>query len=274
MGMLQKNHGKNMKLVRLLALPALAALAVIGMSQKSRAALVASDNAGNSPYVVGNSFGGQNGGSGFGAWSVTNTSSGGNFISSANWSSITPWFDIYNTSANPNGSQTTASRSLNNALSNGETLSFDLVLNSAQTNASVGFYLADSSNNALFTYYQEGNSSTDGYAVDTNGTTAGIGVSYNYQSVDRIAFTLTSATTYDFSVNNVLAHSGTISDSTGGIAQLNFFDNGGGASSDVQFTDLSIASAVPLPASFGLVLIGGLGLVAMALSRRRSSVRA
>ncbi len=268
MGKLQKNRGKNFKVVRLLALPALATLAVAGVSQSSRASLVASDNAGNSPYTVGSSFSGQNGGSGFGAWSVTNNS-GGNFISSANWSSITPWFDIYNTG----GNQTTATRALNSALSSGETLSFNLVLNSDQTGGTVGFFLANSSNTGLFTYYQRGHVSTAGYAVDANGTTSGIGVSYNYQSVDQMAFTLTSATTYDFSVNNVLAHSGTISNSSGGISQLNFFDNNGGASSDVQFTDLSIASAVPLPASFGLVMVGGLGLVGMALSRRRSSLR-
>ena len=191
MGMLQKNHGKNLRVVRLLALPALATLAVAGMSQSSRASLVASDNAGNTPYTVGSSFSGKNGGSGFGAWSVTNNS-GGNFISSADWSSITPWFDIYNTG----GNQTTATRALNSALSSGETLSFNLVLNSAQTGGTVGFFLANSSNTGLFTYYQDGNDpSTAGYAVDANGTTSGIGVSYNYQSVDQMAFTLTSATT-------------------------------------------------------------------------------
>ena len=269
MGMLQEVHGKKHGASKLLALSALAALAIAGISQSAHAALVASDNAGNSPYTVGSSFSGQNGGSGFGAWSVTNNS-GGNFISSANWGGTTPWFDIYNTG----GNQTTAARPLITALSSGETISFNLVLNSAQSGATVGFFLADSSNSGLFTYYQEGNSPTKGYAVDANGTTNGIGVSYNYHSVDQMAFTLTSATTYDFSVNNVLAHSGTISDATGGIAQLNFFDNGGGSNSDVQFTDLSIVSSVPLPASFGLVLAGGLGLAAMALSRRRSVMQA
>ena len=47
MGMFQKNHGKNLKVLQLLALPALAALAVTGMSQSSQAALVASDSAAN-----------------------------------------------------------------------------------------------------------------------------------------------------------------------------------------------------------------------------------
>lgn len=269
MGMFQKNHGKNLKVLQLLALPALAALAVTGMSQSSQAALVASDNAANAPYAANQSFSGQNGGSGFGAWSVVNNS-GSNFISTESWSGTTPWFDIYNTG----GNQTTATRSLDSALSSGETISFDLVLNSAQSGASVGFFLADSAGNGLLTYYQDGDSTTQGFIVDASGTTSGIGVAYNYQSVDLMAITLTSATTYNLYVNNALAHSGTISDATGGVAQLNFFDNNGGSNSDVQFTNLSIVSApAPSPASFGLVLAGGIGLAVIGLSRRRCNIK-
>ncbi|MGC8625686.1 MAG: hypothetical protein ACP5VQ_10555, partial [Phycisphaerae bacterium] len=108
--------------------------------------------------------------------------------------------------------------------------------------------------------------STDGYVADATGTTAGIGVAYNYQTVDQMAFTLTSATAYNFDVNGSLAHSGTIS---GSIVQLSFFDNGGGSNSDVQFTDLSVISAVPTPATAGLVFAGGIGLAAVLLYNRR-----
>ena len=270
MGMVKEVYGKKLGASRLLALSALAALAIAGISQTTRAALVATDNAGNAPYAVNTSFGGENGGSGFGAWSVVNNS-GSNFISGDNWSSTTPWFDIYN----PGGNQTTATRSLDSVLSSGETLSFDLVLNNAQTGASVGFFLADSGGTGLLTYYQDGNSATEGFIADASGTTSGIGVPYNYQSVDLMAITLTSTTTYNFYVNNTLAHSGTISDATGGIARLNFFDNNGGSNSDVQFTNLSIVSAaVPIPASFGLVLAGGIGLAVMAIRRRSAAAKA
>ena len=268
MGMFQERYGRELGVSKLLALPALATLAIAGISQTTHAALVASDNAGNSPYTLNASFSGQNGGLGFGAWSVTNNS-GGNFINSVNWSGTTPWFDIYNTG----GNQTTATRSLDSVLSSGETLSFDLVLNSAQSGASVGFFLADSAGTGLLTYYQEGNSTTEGFIADASGTTSGVGVPYNYQSVDQMAITLTSTTTYNFYVNNTLAHSGTISDATGGIAQLNFFDNNGGSNSDVQFTNLSIESAAaPSPATLGLVLAGGVGLATMGLNRRRCNI--
>ena len=233
--------------------------------------IVASDNAGNSPYVVPNgntlnAFSGQNGGSGFGPWSVVSTagsSSGGNFISSNTWSGITPWFDIWQYV----GGQTTATRPLNSVLSSGDALSFDFVLSADATGGAVGFYLSDSGGNPLFSFYQMGNTSTAGYAMDANGTTAGIGVQYNFHTVDQMAFTLTSATTYNFDVNNALAYSGTISDATGGIANLNFFDSNGGPSSDVQFTDISISSPVPVPASFGL-LACGMG-AALILNKRR-----
>ena len=269
MGVFQNPHGKRSGNWKILALSAMAALAVAGISQTTHAALVASDNAGNSVYSIGQTFSGLNGGSGFGAWSVTNNS-GGNFVSSDNRSGIMPWFDIYN----PGGNQTTATRPLDSVLSSGETLSFDLVLNGLQSNsnASVGFFLADSAGNGLFTFYQQGQSSTEGYVVDAGGTTSGIGVSYNYQTVDLMAFTLTSPTTYNFYVNNALAHTGTISDATGGIAQLNFFDNNGGSFSDVQFTNLSITST-PLPATFALVLAGGIGLAGLAIRRRASVAR-
>ncbi len=267
MGVFQNPHGKRSGNWKILALSAMAALAVAGISQTTHAALVASDNAGNSVYSIGQTFSGLNGGSGFGAWSVTNNS-GGNFVSSDNRSGIMPWFDIYN----PGGNQTTATRPFDSVLSSGETLSFDLVLNSLQSNASAGFFLTDSFGAGLFTYYQDGNSPTEGYVVDAGGTTAGIGVPYNYQTVDLMAFTLTSPTTYSFYVNNSLAHTGTISNATGGIAQLNFFDNNGGSSSDVQFTDLSITST-PLPATFALVLAGGIGLAGLAIRRRASVAR-
>lgn len=266
MGMFQERYGKKIGVSKLLALSALATLAIAGISQTTHAALVASDNAGNLPYTLNASFSGQNGGNGFGAWSVTNNS-GGDFINSVNWGGITPWFDIYNTG----GNQTTATRPLNGVLSSGETLSFDLVLNSAQSGSSVGFFLGDSNNNGLFTFYQSGGG-TLGNVVDSTGATSGV-VAYNYQTVDQMAFTLTSATTYDFYVNNTLAHSGTISDATGGVAQLNFFDNNGGSNSDVQFTNLSINST-PLPATFALVLAGGIALATMRLNRRRSNIKA
>ncbi len=244
----------------------LAAVAALLCAANCQAGVIASDNAANSPYAIGASFGGQNGGAGFGSWSVVNNLSGGNFISSSNWNSITPWFDIYNSSY-PTGNQTTATRSLNTVLAVGDTLSFDFVLNSLASNGSAGFYFSDSANNGLFTFYQPGGSSASGTIVDANGSN-NLGVSYNYQTVDSVSFTLTSPTGYNFDVNNILVHSGTISDATGGIAGLNFFVNQGGNASDLQFTNLQVtapaAAAIPAPASFGLLLAGrlagGIGL--------------
>ena len=261
---------------RLMPLTAVAALLC---GANCQAGVIASDNAANSPYTVNSSFSGQMGGTGFGSWSVVNNT-GSNFISSANWGSITPWFDIYNTSNPPGGDQTTAARSLNSVLAVGDTLSFDFVLNSLQTGGSAGFYFSDSIGNGLFTFYQQGNSTTNGFIVDAGGTSSGVGVNYNYQTVDSVSFTLTSATGYNFDVNNSLVKSGTISNATGGIAALNFFVNEGGASSDLQFTNLQVTApagaAVPVPASFGLLLAGtlagGIGLMLRSRMGKRRGV--
>lgn len=249
----------------------LAAVAALLCAANCQAGVIASDSAANSPYTVGSPFSGQNGGTGFGSWNVVNNT-GGNFISSSNWNSITPWFDIYNTSSSNGGNQTTATRSLNTVLAVGDTLSFDFVLNSLQTGGSAGFYFSDSANSALFTFYQQGNSSITGTIVDANGSQTA-GVNYNYQTVDSISFSLTTATTYNFDVNNSLAHSGTISNGTGGITNLNFFVNQGGGGSDLQFTNLQVTApagaAVPVPASFGLLLAGTLaGGIGLALRNR------
>ena len=67
------------------------------------------------------------------------------------------------------------------------------------------------------------------------------------------------------------------SDNAGNYAYIlgsSFSGQNGGSNSDVLFADLSIISSVPPPASFGFVLVGGLGLAAMALSCRRSTMQA
>lgn len=262
---------------KLLALSAIAALGIVGMSESVHASNAAMDNAGNQPYFAtpgpktpAGWATGMNGGTGFGAWSLSASTTGGYFVNSATVSNITPFFDIYDTSTTPNVNTTSATRPFTGgSLAVGQSVSFDFVLNGAAGGGHVGFSLVDSSSNALFQFEQAGFSSVAGYITDASGTTSGVGVPYNYQTLDTASFTLTSATTYNFDVNGSLAHSGTISDTTGGIDGLTFFVSGAGGGSDVQFTDLAV-SAVPAPSTFA-VLAGGLGLAALAARRRARS---
>jgi hypothetical protein len=271
------SHRMRVGASKLLALSAVAALGAVSLSQTAQASNAASDNAGNSPYFATNGpqspqgwDTGMNGGTGFGAWSLSASATGGYFISSATNDNVTPFFDIYDTSTTPNINTTSATRPFSGgSLSVGQTVSFDFVLNGAAGGGHVGFSLNDSSNNSLFQFEQAGFSSVAGYVTDASGTTAGVGVAYNYQTLDTASFTLTSATTYNFDVNGSLAHSGTISDATGGIQSLSFFVSGAGGGSDVQFTDLAV-SAVPAPSTLA-IFAGGLGLAALAVRRRVGS---
>jgi|GEM_PF-4328189 hypothetical protein len=271
----KQNCGRGLRVSRLLAVSAMAVMGVAGLGQTANASNVASDNAGNTPYFATsgpqNPNGwttGMNGGTGFGAWELSASSTGGYFINSATNDNITPFFDIYDTSRAPNGNTTSATRPFTGgALVVGQSVSFDFVLNGAGAGSFVGFSLNDSSQNPLFQFEQAGFSSVAGYVTDASGTTKGVGVAYNYQTLDTVSFTLTSPTTYNFDVNGSLAHAGTISDSTGGIQSLTFFDNGAGPGSDVQFTNLAI-SAVPAPSTLA-IFVGGLGLVALAARRRK-----
>lgn len=278
-GAAQQVRRKKIGVSNILALSAVVAMATAGTSRMAHAAMMASDNAGNSPYIASvtttvNPQGwltGMNGGSGFGPWTLADSSTGGDFIqgvaSTDTYNGILPWFDIWDTSTAPNANQTSATRPFTGgALAVGQSFSFDFVLNAGATGCQLGFYLGDSGNNPLFKFYQTGNSPINGIVVDGSGQTSGIGVPYNYHSFDHMVFTLTSPTTYNFDVNGSLAYSGSISNATGGITQATFFNNGGGGFSDVLFTNLAV-SAVPAPSTL-LIFAGGIGLAAMALRRR------
>jgi hypothetical protein len=95
------------------------------------ASSIASDNASNPTYSGGWSNG-QNGGTGFGAWSLANNNGGslfaGNFIAPSTQigPNIGTAFQMY---ANPGGATNVANRSLTGALATDQIFSFDLSVN-------------------------------------------------------------------------------------------------------------------------------------------------
>jgi hypothetical protein len=145
------------------------------------AAIVASDMASNSPYssVSGsNNYNGQNGGTGFGAWVVTDSPSGdangGVFINGTGTDSHNPapTFDIYD-NGNPNSSSSTGAvlgSSIETATRpfivplTGAGASFSFVetpanlraINGTTVTSQIGFELLDSSGNVLFNLFSNG----------------------------------------------------------------------------------------------------------------------
>jgi len=232
------------------------------------AASNASDNASNSPYVVYSAFGGQNGGTGFGPWTVNITGSGGDYINSSTYDNTgvvtTPDFDIWKDTNDGTGGGTygvdvtTAIRPFTNALSPDQVFKFSDVLHYAnQTQgggSALGWSLEDSSGDTLFDFHTAGGAA--GYFLsDANNSDAPqTTVPYNYQDGDTFAFELNdSSGNYTLTVTcaptgNVTGGSqtftGQISMATGGPSQVAIYNNNGEGGSDVEFNNLAITSIV------------------------------
>jgi hypothetical protein len=263
-----------------------------GVVGVGHASLVASDNVTNNPPYSGYiNFNGLNGGSGFGPWSVGNTSgsTGGDFTwfnTPLNNPGNGGGFDIYDNGVQGGGLVTdeyAAIRPFTGALAAGQAFSFVEQLNNGSNPgnggpSNLGFSLDDSSGNVLFDFAAQGGG--PGYLL-TDATQTAVPettVPYNYHSIDTFSFALNSvgptsaAYTFTASGGNVSggtqSFTGTISMLTGGITQADIYNNNGGEGSDVQFDDLAITN-VPEPVSFGLAGLGAASLLARRRSRSR-----
>lgn len=187
----------------------------------------------------------QNGGFGFGAWTVTIGGSGGAFISGTG-----PSWNLWNNDIN---ASSVAVRPFASALVPGQSLSFKTrfqsLVNNDDTNAVV---LQDASGNTLFSYYHTGfeaNSANGTYTDAATSSGVAVGFDYNYMQFNSFTFTLNSSTTYTFADNTTgRSFTGTLSGAP--ITQVSFVrGNGstgvGGNGQDFQITDLSVVSSAP-----------------------------
>jgi hypothetical protein len=270
-----------------------------GTGGMAHASAVASDMVSNNPPYSGyNAFSGLNGGSGFGAWNVTASSTNTNEFGDFMWNSVdlttagaAQGFDIYcngTQNAPTAGAVTdtiTAIRPFTGALAANQTFSFVDQLNNGSnpTNggpSNLGFSLEDSSGNALFDFHAQGGSNY--FLTDATQTaTPESNVPYNYHQIDTFSFTLNSVSATTAAYTLVVSgdtpayaggvplspqtFTGTISMLTGGISQVAIYNNNGGEGSDVQFDYLSISN-VPEPVSLGGLAVVGLGTM---IRRRR-----
>jgi hypothetical protein len=244
----------------------------VALAHSSSAAMLASDNAGNTPYNAADAFIGENGGTGFQPWTGVSNSYVGdqsepnslltNGVSFAVWAG--------NTSGVERSFLADDGSTNNVALDVGQSFSIDLALRTNSEQGPKGFSLGSASN-PMFTFQVSGNTSpidTDYQITDGSGS---FSTSYAIQVLDPVAltFTLTSPTTYSFSAVDLATSSpqptytttGTLAN-PGDISQVNLFQ-GGPANNDVYFNNLAIT--VPEPTSLALIGLGAGGL----LVRRR-----
>lgn len=304
MGMFQKNHRRNLKVVRLLALPALAALAVAGMSQSSQAALVASDNAGNYATAGWSTSGGaENLGTGFGGWTFSpnpNGGSAGAFLAdTATLLGQTPPIatrgDSWGVYANGGSGNSNinitrgflpgvGSSATVGTLRDGQTFSIDLASDGiTNSNAAFGFNLQGSGGtNTPFTLKYQGGGADAMTLIDAAGGHS-IGVDFADLSAGiNVSFTLGGTVAngnqdYSLAIDSIsgsslATYSGEVS---GALNQFEVFDTN--TSGNGYFNSVAVAGTpivpTPVPATLGLVLAGGIGLAGMRMKRRHHNIQ-
>ena len=248
-------------------------------SLASYGAAVASDNASNVLYNGGRIDTGENGGSGFGTWTVTpgsNSGFAGNFEGSSDAGSDS-WGFYANTSNTSSAVRTftTGGPSNVNFLAFQESFSLTMDNNSINNGGTVGFGLQNSSaTNRLEFYFLGGDSA---YTVNIGGTayllngaggrpnlpftSTGLSITYFQQASN--AFTLSITRLSDnalFTVTNATTQSLAASD----ISQVRLFNFNAGGSNDQFFNNLVV---VPEPTS--AMLLGASALASMFMMRRR-----
>jgi hypothetical protein len=258
------------------------ALLFVAAASIGQAANTGFDNASNSPYEPGNTWtNGQNGGTGFGAWSLTATSGDGGqngfFMgsSSANAGGSSGNIDTAGVSwgmyAN-SGQTASAIRPLTGgSLLVGQTITLSIDNGFVNSGASEGFGIQTSGGvNRMEFFYSGGGSGNYTLSDGSAGTPHDTGIGFTGNGLS-LAFTLTTTDTYSLAVTpnggSTSMFTGTLSGVAGtGIDQLRFFDfnggNGTGSNGDFFVNLLT----VPEPSTWAA---GILTLPALLLLRRR-----
>ncbi|HEY4414917.1 MAG TPA: hypothetical protein VGO57_04415 [Verrucomicrobiae bacterium] len=185
-----------------------------------------------------------NEGFGFGAWTLS-TTGGGSYLAGGSPAS----FGLWNSAVN---GQSTASRTFNVPLAAGQSFLVQLRNNHLDypttTNA---FQLRDSAGNVLFSYWHQGGDGANGHYFDATGTHTATDFAYDFNQMDRFAFTLNTVTNYTFFDSTTGASfSGTLSSPA--IAQVAFVRANGSSGTisdgnDYLFNGLVVYVPTQLP---------------------------
>jgi hypothetical protein len=235
---------------------AFAAVLACSVNPNTRAAIIASDNAGNSPYTNNNSFIGLDGGTGFQQWSAGGSGTGIILTSGG-----TPFFTLI-----PSGAPTfLASRPLDTSLGLGDTFSVAGIRSSSYTGPSndIFFLFANSPTEYGRLDYS---GSTNGWLwSDTSSFSASTGITT--PGPVTASFTRTGTNDYSFSLTDGSTTYSSGSRSLGASTAVTFFDAGVLNSHSVEFQSLQV---VPEPSAHATLFIG-LALAGRMVVRRRAA---
>jgi hypothetical protein len=297
MGMLQRIHEKA-GVSKVLTLAAMGVFAIAGISQQSHAALVATDNAGNYSSTNPWDNGSNSTGSNFGDWNFSANANGGaagTYLDTSNKAIATvgnTW-GVYanggNGTSNINISRgfLTATGAAGGTLRDGQTFLIEMESDGIGSGGNAfGFNLQTMSGSTVTTpftlKYQSGGtdamtvidaSNPTGYSLsgvtfsDLNGGIAAFVTLGGFVPGGNQSYTLVIDNNAG---NQLVSYSGQLA---GALNQFEGFDTnttGNGYFNNITITGSPVV-ATPTPASFGLVLAGGIGLAGLAI-RRRSTV--
>ena len=240
-------------------------------------ALLASDNAGNYGGVWNN---GDNGGTGFLAWSISGnanppTTYAGTFIgdSTAGVGNINTSGVSFSLYANPGAAYINADRGFASGLASGDVFSLQLALN--YDNGNKGLNLFAGSQGEIFNFNVGGGASVS----SANATlTPGSGAGYDYggNAVLNLNFTMTSASQFSYLISRVSSQgfqgtlfSGTVSGLTEAPSGFRLYNSGTDNSDPQNNLYANNLSVVPEPSTYALLALSAMGMAGYVVRRRR-----
>jgi hypothetical protein len=239
----------------------------------AQAALLGADNATNPAYQADDSNGandtdptnntngwqtGDNGGTGFGAWTLTSSGGGGSYIGSTGLGATT--FGLF-AGGDQASDLSSADRPFTGALSAGQTFSIDLGHSSSiATGGEVGVQLLDNGTPVITLKFVGGG--TD-WQFNDGGSDFGIAQGYAANTALTFAFTYNGGSSYDYSFGSASGDDFNANVTISNINGVRLFSNKQGGGENAGFNNITI---IPEPATL-VTLIGGLGL--LVLRRRR-----